>query len=166
MSRPVLRSMVAITAATLILAGTGGAHASTSVDDVMAIRSLSDLAWAEEGGSAYFIVSRADEGADRFEQEVWVVDGSAEPEFVRSVPPEASSLRLSGTGELAFLLPTSKGTQIYLQHGDGRLLGPISDAPLGVGAFRHTPNSVLFTTVGDCDGARTLAGPKGCLVRD
>lgn len=133
-----------------------GAQAATSVDDVMQIRTLSHLFVVEGSGRAHIIVSRADEEADRFERAIWVVDRSTGVERVTELPSDATGLEWSHTGELAFLLPTENGRQVFVQQAGGRLAGPLSNAPMGVKSFRYSAQTLLFTTAGPCSGARPM----------
>ncbi|WP_298195152.1 S9 family peptidase [Novosphingobium sp.] len=123
-------------------------HAIT-VDDVLAMRSLSGLTCAPDGRQAVYVVNEADMKADKRRKALWLVDiaagkGGTAPLQLTSGEDSASAPAFSPDGRtIAFLSKRGKDkqAQVWLLDRRGGEASKLTDVKGSIADFRWSPDS-------------------------
>jgi len=125
-----------------------------TIDDIMALRALSGLTCAPDGRQAAYVVSEADEKADKRRSAIWLADlGGAPPLQLTGSEDGASAAAFSPDGKsIAFLSKRGKDkqAQIWLLDRRGGEARKLTDVKSDIAAFRWSPDSRrLLLTISD-----------------
>jgi len=121
-----------------------------TVDDALAMRSLSGLTCAPDGRQAVYVVNEADIKADRRRKALWLVDiaagkgGAATPLQLTSGEDSASAPAFSPDGRtIAFLSKRAKDkqAQVWLLDRRGGEASRLTDVKGSIADFRWSPDS-------------------------
>lgn len=146
---------IALFAAVPLAAAEGGAaRHPVTIDDILAMRSLSELTCAPDGGQAAYVASVADVKSDKRRSVIWLADmaGGAALQLTGS-EDSASAPAFSPDGKtLAFLSKRGKDkqAQIWLLDRRGGEAQKLTDVKADIAAFRWSPDSRrLLLTITD-----------------
>ena len=119
-------------------------HAITA-DDILAMRSISELACAPDGRQAAYVVGEVDAKADKRRSEIWLADlNGASPLRLTGGEDSANAPAFSPDGKtIAFLAKRGKDklAQIWLLDRRGGEAQKLSDVKGDIAAFRWSPDS-------------------------
>lgn len=146
---------IALFAAVPLAAAEGGAaRHPVTIDDILAMRSLSELTCAPDGRQAAYVASVADVKSDKRRSVIWLADmaGGAALQLTGS-EDSASAPAFSPDGKtLAFLSKRGKDkqAQIWLLDRRGGEAQKLTDVKADIAAFRWSPDSRrLLLTITD-----------------
>lgn len=129
--------------------GAAPAKHAITVDDVLAMRSLSGLTCAPDGRQAVYVVNEADIKADKRRKALWLVDiaagkGGTVPLQLTSGEDSASAPAFSPDGRtIAFLSKRGKDkqAQVWLLDRRGGEANKLTDVKGSIADFRWSPDS-------------------------
>ena len=146
---------IALLAAVPLAAAEGGtARHPVTIDDILAMRSLSELTCAPDGRQAAYVASMADVKADKRRSAIWLADLAGSPALqLTGSEDSASAPAFSPDGKtLAFLSKRGKDkqAQIWLLDRRGGEAQKLTDVKADIAAFRWSPDSRrLLLTITD-----------------
>ena len=148
---------IALLAAMPLAAAEGGAAPArhlVTIDDILAMRSLSALTCAPDGRQAAYVVSSADVKADKRHSAIWLADLAGAPALQLTGGDEsANAPAFSPDGKtIAFLSKRGKDkqAQIWLLDRRGGEAQKLTDVKGDIAEFRWSPDSRrLLLTISD-----------------
>ena len=146
---------IALLSALPVAAADGGAaRHPVTIDDILAMRSLSELTCAPDGRQAAYVASVADVKADKRRSAIWLADLAGPPALqLTGSEDSASAPAFSPDGKsIAFLSKRGKDkqAQIWLLDRRGGEAQKLTDVKGDIAAFRWSPDSRrLLLTITD-----------------
>lgn len=127
-------------AASLLASAASGAPLDAS--SLLALQFVEDVEISSDGRRIVYELSRIDAAKDKYERDLWLIDGDSPPRPFVSSPGDDSRPRWSPDGKrLAFVSTRAGAPQLFILEMTGGEAWRLTDVPQGVDGFAWSPDS-------------------------